>query len=318
MRHFFSGLLAGIFFFFSIIAKSHAFIVADNTCDVMAGTTIVSEIHSGSGKTQCTIDAQELGLEVYGFYLCQAAPVVTNPSASCVTLFDRASNPFDLTIAPGSAVRFPADAKVSLPPGTYTYSMILIAPNLKDKVVKQFATPKVGNNDSVGHWCWSNGSNVVKGSFTRSSMPVTCGTEAEATAGLARSTQENGWVNKNNTPSNETDVRELGGGVEFTAYVLESRAQLATVTGTSNTNATTAGTNFLAGVTKLGAPASVTMNTTSLEVGFGLENNGQIVLRENFYGSCAVSRTINGTTITADNCVVKLGTLGLATTLEAK
>ena len=152
----------------------------------------------------------------------------------------------------------------TLTEGIYTHAVLLIGNTMYSKMRKQFADTFMGRT-SVGSYCYS-----IDGATWGGSNPTRAQLQAECVASEAvmNSNGNHGYMARTQDNFNGSVSKIAGDGANV--YLMADASTLATLSG-STSNATR-----LAGVIAFDTSKVITANTTSVNLGFQLTNQGQV------------------------------------------
>ena len=231
-----------------------------------------------ANRAKCVTDLDQFKIDLYKIGICRSAPDTTNPasdwSSKCAFILDRTTAlETELTATTSVDIASYVDLSV-LTEGTYTHAVLMIGNTMYSKMRKQFADTFIGRT-SVGSYCYS-----IDGATWEGRNPSRDELQAECVASEAvmNSNGNHGYMGRTQVNFNGSVSKTAGDGANV--YLMADASTLATLSG-STSNATR-----LAGVIAFDTSKVITANTTSVNLGFQLTNQGQIHFTTNAT-SCA-------------------------------
>ena len=231
-----------------------------------------------ANRAKCVTDLDQFKIDLYKIGICRSAPDTTNPasdwSSKCAFILDRTTAlETELTATTSVDIASYVDLSV-LTEGTYTHAVLMIGNTMYSKMRKQFADTFIGRT-SVGSYCYS-----IDGATWEGRNPSRDELQAECVASEAvmNSNGNHGYMGRTQVNFNGSVSKTAGDGANV--YLMADASTLATLSG-STSNATR-----LAGVIAFDTSQVITANTTSVNLGFQLTNQGQIHFTTNAT-SCA-------------------------------
>ena len=231
-----------------------------------------------ANRAKCVTDLDQFKIDLYKIGICRSAPDTTNPasdwSSKCAFILDRTTAlETELTATTSVDIASYVDLSV-LTEGTYTHAVLMIGNTMYSKMRKQFADTFIGRT-SVGSYCYS-----IDGATWEGRDPSRDELQAECVASEAvmNSNGNHGYMGRTQVNFNGSVSKTAGDGANV--YLMADASTLATLSG-STSNATR-----LAGVIAFDTSKVITANTTSVNLGFQLTNQGQIHFTTNAT-SCA-------------------------------
>jgi len=232
---------------------------------------------------RCVTDLDQFKIDLYKIGICRSAPDTTNPASDwsdkCVFILDRtAAIETELTTSSSVDIASYVDLSV-LTEGTYTHAVLMIGNTMYSKMRKQFSDTFMGRT-SVGSYCYSiDGATWVGRNPRRAQLQAEC----VASEAVMNSNGNHGYMARTQVNFNGSVSKTAGDGANV--YLMADASTLATLSGSSS-NATR-----LAGVIAFDTSNVITANTTSVNLGFQLTNQGQV----QFSTSSDSSRDCNNT-----------------------
>ena len=231
-----------------------------------------------ANRAKCVTDLDQFKIDLYKIGICRSAPDTTNPasdwSSKCAFILDRTTAlETELTATTSVDIASYVDLSV-LTEGTYTHAVLMIGNTMYSKMRKQFADTFIGRT-SVGSYCYS-----IDGATWEGRNPSRDELQAECVASEAvmNSNGNHGYMGRTQVNFNGSVSKTAGDGANV--YLMADASTLATLSGPTS-NATR-----LAGVIAFDTSKVITANTTSVNLGFQLTNQGQIHFTTNAT-SCA-------------------------------
>ena len=231
-----------------------------------------------ANRAKCVTDLDQFKIDLYKIGICRSAPDTTNPasdwSSKCAFILDRTTAlETELTATTSVDIASYVDLSV-LTEGTYTHAVLMIGNTMYSKMRKQFADTFIGRT-SVGSYCYS-----IDGATWEGRNPSRDELQAECVASEAvmNSNGNHGYMGRTQVNFNGSVSKTAGDGANV--YLMADASTLATLSD-STSNATR-----LAGVIAFDTSKVITANTTSVNLGFQLTNQGQIHFTTNAT-SCA-------------------------------
>lgn len=235
---------------------------------------------STGAKSECTLNNDAIGVDLYGLWLCQQTPTYSTYQNVCEEVVYNINTPQEIRVTIGGETNITANGNLSLPLGTYTHAVLLVRNMLYSKGSVQFDSGRKGKTGS-GVYCWTiDGSSFAETAIN--SLAVECGSSA-GTAGFMKS-EKQCWTGScvfeklnNDKTSSIND-----------AYALSAP----TVQSTSASD-----TAYLLGIAafKDGYKPTITNTTKRVVMGFELTGNGKVRLRSSFDGAnCHDSSSVFG------------------------
>jgi hypothetical protein len=264
------------------------------TCTVSSGV-----VTDTSG--QCENDAQAMGLNLYGVWLCQQTPTVSNYQTVCEQLF-YSSVAKQVRVELGGEAAVAPNVELSLALGTYTHSVLLVENKLYSKGVITFSANRRGKSDTAGTTCWTlEGENFDEANGF-ANLSIDCGLAANANPGYMTADKDR-W----NAPSaGATNFERVADDKTFAvnnAYALSAE----TTQSTSDND-----TRYLLGISafKSGYQPIISNTTSRIKMSFALTGNGKIRQKNNGHASCGVGG--------GDRCVTAIMQRGFEFLVEAE
>ena len=230
-----------------------------------------------ANRAKCVTDLDQFKIDLYKIGICRSAPDTTNPasdwSSKCAFILDRTTAlETELTATTSVDIASYVDLSV-LTEGTYTHAVLMIGNTMYSKMRKQFADTFIGRT-SVGSYCYS-----IDGATWEGRDPSRDELQAECVASEAvmNSNGNHGYMGRTQVNFNGSVSKTAGDGANV--YLMADASTLATLVPTSNATR-------LAGVIAFDTSKVITANTTSVNLGFQLTNQGQIHFTTNAT-SCA-------------------------------
>ena len=231
-----------------------------------------------ANRAKCVTDLDQFKIDLYKIGICRSAPDTTNPasdwSSKCAFILDRTTAlETELTATTSVDIASYVDLSV-LTEGTYTHAVLMIGNTMYSKMRKQFADTFIGRT-SVGSYCYS-----IDGATWEGRNPSRDELQAECVASEAvmNSNGNHGYMGRTQVNFNGSVSKTAGDGANV--YLMADASTLATLSDPTS-NATR-----LAGVIAFDTSKVITANTTSVNLGFQLTNQGQIHFTTNAT-SCA-------------------------------
>ena len=221
-----------------------------------------------ASELRCVTDLDQFKIDLYKIGICRSAPDSTNPASDwsdkCVFILDR-TTAIETELTTSSSVDIASYVDLSvLTEGTYTHAILMIGNTMYSKMRKQFADTFMGRT-SVGSYCYSIDGATWVG---RRPMRVQLQTECVASEAVMNSNGNYGYMARTQDNFNGSTSKTAGDGANV--YLMADASTLATLSGSSS-NATR-----LAGVIAFDTSKVITANTTSVNLGFQLTNQGQV------------------------------------------
>ena len=221
-----------------------------------------------ANQLRCVTDLDQFKIDLYKIGICRSAPDSTNPASDwsdkCAFILDRtAAIETELTTSNSVDIASYVDLS-TLTEGIYTHAVLLIGNTMYSKMRKQFADTFMGRT-SVGSYCYSiDGATWVGSNPTRAQLQAEC----VASEAVMNSNGNHGYMARTQVNFNGSVSKIAGDGANV--YLMADASTLATLSG-STSNATR-----LAGVIAFDTSKVITANTTSVNLGFQLTNQGQV------------------------------------------
>ena len=250
---------------------------------------------------QCENDAQAMGLNLHGVWLCQQTPTVSNYQTVCEQLF-YSSVASQVRVELGGEAAVAPNVELSLALGTYTHSVLLVENKLYSKGVITFSTNRCGKSDTAGTTCWTLEGESFDETNGFANLPIDCGLAANANPGYMVAEKDR-W----NAPSaGATNYERVADDKTFAvnnAYALSEE----TTQSTSDND-----TRYLLGVSafKTGYQPIISNTTSQIKMSFALTGNGKIRQKSNGHASCGVGG--------GDRCVTAIMQRGFEFLVEAE
>jgi len=263
-------------------------------CNVNSG--VITDING-----QCENDAQAMGLNLHGVWLCQQAPTVSNYQTVCEQLFYSAVAQ-QVRVARGGEAGVAPNFELSLPLGTYTHSVLLVENKLYSKGVITFSANRRGKSDTPGTTCWTLEGEGFDEANGFANLPIDCGLAANANPGYMVA-EKDSWTAPSAGATNFERVADDKTYAVNYAYALSAE----TTQSTSDND-----TRYLLGVSayKAGYRPVISNTTSRIKMSFALTGNGKIRQKSNGHGSCNAGG--------GDRCVTAIMQRGFEFLVEAE
>ena len=234
----------------------------------------ITNVDVGGSNDFCRLSPSELQITVKYIGLCTSAPSVSTYRSVCTSIFENSSGE-TVTLTSGGSL--PLAGSVALPEGTYTHAWVLIDNTVKIKILAQFTPDRTGRS-GTGAYCWtlagdsSGGSGAVNESTSQSSWLAECGSQADSDPQLTSSTMVAFFDFSALRFTNSSSGTNSSGS--YDVYLIDSAGNESVVAanGSSSNPASDIG-----GKQTFTNPVSISPTTTSIDVGFRLENNGGVL-----------------------------------------
>lgn len=251
-------------------------------------------------SNQCENDAQAMGLNLHGVWLCQQAPTVSNYQTVCEQLFYSAVAS-QVRVELGGEAAVAPNVDLSLPLGTYTHSVLLVENKLYSKGVITFSTNRRGKSDTAGTTCWTLEGESFDEANGFANLPIDCGLAANANPGYMVSDKDR-WTSNAGATNYERAADDKTFAVNY-AYALSAE----TTQSTSDND-----TLYLLGISafKAGYQPVISNTTSRIKMSFALTGNGKIRQKSNGHASCGVGG--------GDRCVTGIMQRGFEFLVEAE
>jgi len=250
---------------------------------------------------QCENDAQAMGLNLHGVWLCQQAPTVSNYQTVCEQLFYSAVAQ-QVRVERGGEAGVAPNVELSLPLGTYTHSVLLVENKLYSKGVITFSANRRGKSDTPGTTCWTLEGEGFDEANGFANLPIDCGLAANANPGYMVA-EKDSWTAPSAGATNFERVADDKTYAVNYAYALSAE----TTQSTSDND-----TRYLLGVSayKAGYRPVISNTTSRIKMSFALTGNGKIRQKSNGHGSCNAGG--------GDSCVTAIMQRGFEFLVEAE
>lgn len=236
------------------------------------GSGRVTNVDGGGSNDFCKLTPSELQVTLVYAGLCTSEPNLTSYNTACTPLFE-SSNGETVTLTAGRSL--PLVSSMSLAEGTYTHAWILIENTVKIKLLAQFTPDRTGRSGS-GPYCWTlagdSSSGGVNENTPRASWLAECGLVGAADPQLTSSTIVAFFDFSQNIFRNTSTGTNSSGSYEVILIDGTGNESIVAPNGTSANPATQVG-----GKQTFTFPVVISANTSSVDVGFRLENNGGVL-----------------------------------------
>ena len=250
---------------------------------------------------QCENDAQAMGLNLHGVWLCQQAPTVSNYQTVCEQLFYSAVAK-QVRVELGGEAAVAPNVELSLALGTYTHSVLLVENKLYSRGVLTFSANRRGKSDTAGTTCWTLEGESFDEANGFANLPIDCGLAANANPGYMVA-EKDSWTAPSAGATNYERVADDKTYAVNNAYALSEE----TTQSTSDND-----TRYLLGIStfKAGYRPVISNTTSRIKMSFALTGNGKIRQRSNSHASCGAGG--------GDRCVTAIMQRGFEFLVEAE
>lgn len=235
----------------------------------------ITNVDAGGSNDFCRLSPSELQITLKYLGLCTSQPSVSSYSTVCTPLFESSVGE-ELTLASGGSV--PLVGSISIPEGTYTHAWILTSNTVKLSILGHFTPDRTGKS-GTGPYCWtlsgnsSGGTGAINESTSQSSWLAECGTLADSDPQLTTSTMVAFYDFAGRTGYlNTSSGTNSSGSYEIILIDSAGNESIVALNGSSSNPATQFG-----GTQTFTTPVVVSPSTTSIDLGFRLENNGGVL-----------------------------------------
>jgi hypothetical protein len=286
-----------------------------NACGDSSGT--IPSLTSGygwnkhGGQLRCYTDIDSFKFTLYKAAICTSQPDTTNPISDwadkCAFIIDTTDG-IELTLEENSVVAIP-ESSVNLrvlTPATYTHSVLIVGNEVHSKMAKQF-TQSFRGKSGVGSYCYTINAAAPNNTPTNlNQLAVECvaNSAAMTAAGDYDFSSRTLSSFRNSSGYFNTNIATNGDYL----YALSDFNTLATV---NSSNGTSDGT-LVTGLIEMPTPVVINGDTSSIDLGFQLSDQGQI----KFNGQ--TSSVCNPSSISATACVIVMHNYGVGFRVTAQ
>lgn len=252
-----------------------------NACGGSSGTipTLTSGVGwtgKHGGQLRCYTDIDSFKFTLYKAAICTSQPNTSDPttdwSEKCAFIIN-STDGIELTLEENSSVSIPnssIDLSV-LKPNTYTHSVLIVGNEVHSKMAKQFSQTFRGKNGD-GSYCYTISANAPSNTpGLQSELAVKCVANSAAMVTAGDYDFSSRTLNNFRDSSGDFWNNKIATNGDY-LFALVDFDNLATV----NQSGGASNGTLVAGLIEMPTPVSINAETTNIDLGFQLSDQGQI------------------------------------------